>query len=316
MTPNIIKCGGSGSSNTGVFSCEFNPSYFGGAILVPASTEWTYTELQAFDATLKAMAKADNPQLRAYPIKTFEGLNDNTTEDTTSETSFGTTFKTRDGKTILQYQLNNGLSSWANAESFDNQHKAWKVIYMEPTANGIMATKKSNGMYSGFSLDQLSVKLPTWNNGSDPFNYMITFGHSSKAELKNFTFVQFDEDNDVMDISGLLDINLNLVGAISGAGVATVQAISGGTDLYDVYSTNLAQVTAWVAKDKTTGTLLTVTPVAVTGGTAKTWDVTIDISGLTSGSYITLEPASPSVLEASPITMPGFAGGSITIQIP
>jgi hypothetical protein len=320
MTINTINCSGGGTANTGVFACELKPGIFRGAILIPENAEYTQTQLAAFDAVLQAAAKADSPTSRIYPIKTFMAMNDNSTEDTTTETGYGNVLKAKDGLTVLEFQLNNGLSSWANLAAFDNQYSNFRVLYMDETNNGILGTQKSNGKYTGFKLNQLSMPNPKWSTGSDPFNFMVTFGHASKSEMENFMFVQFGDDQDVMTVvDGLLEIQPTLQGALSGGGVATITCRSGAQDLYDLYSSNLAQVTAWIATNRATGAAITVSTATVTGGTAKSWDITLDTTDTdypSSGGQIKLVNAVPSVLEASPILMPGYVGEPIYITVP
>ena len=304
MTINKFLCGGVGYSNTGIPDCEPIPGNFTGAILIPTGTSYTPTQVATFDVTLQDAAKADNALSRIYPIKKFTAMNDNSTEDTTTETGYGDTFKTRDGKPVLQFQLNNGMSSWANLRGFDNQETSWTVLFIDEQNNCIWGRKNASGNVEGFSLNQLSVPAPKWNQGSDPFNYMVTFGLTSTKQLENFALVQFEDDIEVLDVvSGLLEIDVT-VNSYSG-GVLNVSAYSSGTDLYDLYSTELVTIGAWALTNRATGATITITGITLVPGT-KSFDIAF--TALSPGTIYKLVNTAPSVLEALP--MPGYAPGT------
>lgn len=307
---------GQGTANTGNPTTEPTPSNFVGAILVPSGTVFTATQVLTLDTVLATMAKADNPLQRAYPITRFQEMTDESTEAKTFESGYGDTTQLQMGKPQWSFGLHKGLYSWSNLVEFDNQQSSWDVFFMDEQTNCLWGKSINNGI-GGFPLNRLSIGLPKLNDSSTPFSHMITFGLKTAKDLQRFGLVQFGDDTDVVSmVSGLLTVNLSqtaITNVPATSVTPTIRLISAGSDLYDTYSADLADTSAWVATVNATGASVTVAAATVTGGGAKTWDIELTTAAA-SGTRIDLKLAAPSVLEGLGVV--GYESDTLTVTIP
>jgi len=302
---NRFLCIGQGVGNTGNPDCQFVPANITGAILVPSSVEYTATQAATLDTVLVAAAKVDNAASRVYPIKRFRSMSDNSTDDTTNESGYGDITKMRSGKPVWQFELQDGLYSWSQLKAFDNQETQWSALFMDEENNVVWGKGTSSGGFAGFPLNQLSVSTPKMNDGSNPFNYMITFGLKSVQDLQNFSLVQFDDSIAVMDmVDGLVTVQPTIVsGATDTSTTLQVRLLAAGTNMFTLYESEFVAgggTEFLVSVDGAAG--VAATGCAATGGGADTFDITV--AALSAAEVITVTLAAPSVLEAA--SVPGY----------
>lgn len=307
---NRFLCVGQGVGNTGNPDCQFIPANIVGAILIPSGTTYTSTQAATIDTVLQAAAKADNPALRAYPIKRFVSMNDNSSEDTTSESGYGDITKMRSGKPVWQFEMRNGLYSWSQLLEFDNQESTWDVLFLDEQNNVIWGMSTENGGLKGFALNQLSLSTPKMNDGSNPFNYMLTFGLRSVRDLQRFALVQFDDSTDVVDmVDGLLTIKPQIVNVNTASDEVTVKLLSAGTDLYDLYSTEFGTTTLWsVTVNGATSAVSSST------ANASTKDWTLSVGTINASEVVEVTLVAVSVLETNGVV--GYEGDKASAIAP
>ena len=315
-----IQCGGAQSSNTGNLSCEFKPQNITGVILTASNKSFTQAEIEVMDVTLAELFVNDTKSLRAFPIKPFTSTTSNNSEDVTTTTDYGTENFVRDGKIGMSFRMDEGLCYWKKLRSFHQQQTSFKAILIDEV-NNVLWGSKSGDNFAGFSLQQLAIPPFTPNTGAEVFFFMIDLQFKNIKEFEKSTIIQFGEDINVMDLAtGMLDVDLKAITTISGAGVVQVQAFTGcgAVNMYDVYSTNLSNGAAWLARNKSTGNAITVTTVTAVPG-AKSFSLDLDTADPdypTSGNSLEVYLAAPSVLSAAPVLMSGFEGSPLTIVIP
>ena len=300
---NRYLCVGQGTANTGNPDCEPIPGNFVGAILVPSGTVFTQTQVLTLDTVLQALAKDDSAAARVYPITRFQEMTDESTEPKTFESGYGDTTQLSMGKPQWSFGLHKGMYSWANIVEFDNQQNQWDVLFIDEESNALWGKSVNNG-FGGFPLNRLSVGLPKLNDASTPFSHMITFGLKTAKDLQRFAVVQFSDDTDVVTmVSGLLTVQPSVATAFA-SGVGDIRLMAAGTDMYDLYSTELTSTTEWLVS--VNGAAFA-NPSAVTAGTAtNTWELT---TGATAGQTISIKLEAPSVLEAAGVA--GYESATI-----
>lgn len=275
---NVLACG-TAVQNTGLPTCVFNPSNFAGAVLIPKGTTYTATDLLTFKTVLADAIANDNLAERIFPIKTFEGLEDKSTEGVMEETKYGGKKKVRDGKYAWYFSYTNGATSLHKAlKSFDNQQDAYDVMFIDRVNNGLVGVTSGEyaTLFGGFDLELLDIPNLKINDGSTGTTYSIGFNLENSDEVNLYiAIVQFESSWSVLrNLSGLKNIE---IGIFEGLGAGTAGTIkfkltNGGTDLADYYSTELATSSLYTATNTTTGLAVTVTSVTYVAAT-KTFNV-------------------------------------------
>jgi hypothetical protein len=275
---NILSCGNA-VLNTGLPTCFFNPSNFAGAVLIPAGTTFTASELITFKTVLAAGIANDNLAERFFPIKTFEGLEDKSSEGVMEDTKYGGKRKVRDGKYAWYFDYTNGGTSLMKSlKSFDNQQDAYDVLFIDRVNNGLVGvtTGTDASLFGGFTLELLDVPNLKINDGSTSTKYSIGFNLENSDEVNMYiTIVQFESSWSVLrNLSGLKNIEIGVYEGLGDgtAGTIKFKLTNGGTDLADYYSTELATASLYTATNTATGLGITVTSVTYVPAT-KTFDV-------------------------------------------
>jgi hypothetical protein len=320
---NIFKCV-SGKGNTGTIDCDVIPKKIGMAIATNSKKEFTPAEIEAMDVTLQNLAKADSTALRIYPTDKFYATTDNTTDPVTEETENGDVLFVRDGKPSYDFRLQIGECAWKSYRAlFHNKPKNWRWILVDPELNILRGVKLSNGNFAGYTLEQLMVGMHTAPTGSTTSNTTLRMGFESVKEFESSAVVQFGSDKPVMKlVQGLWDFQLEVLTPITAGGIVEITATGscGSQDMFDLYETNLNNLTAFVAKNSDTKQPINITGVGSLSPAKKAWEVSIDTADPNypvggSGVQIVLSPAAPSVLEAAPINMPGWEGHAVNIDV-
>lgn len=291
---NTITCAAAGS-NTGIPDCALTLKNVVGGFLVPNSFELTNTQLAdsaSVQAALLAAVNNNNPALRIYPLPEVVGITDNSEDPVTQTLGFGATVIVRDGKYNLTFQYTKGGNCVSNAlTKFNNGN--YKYIGFD--AQGVLFGTKVGTSLKGIPLDFFYNRPFKFNDGSNIAVYSYQISFNPNYINTGLGFLQMDLSV-LQAYSGLLNVNLSLP-TIRVTNVIKVKANTGcsGADLYDLYATELAAVSAWVVTEA--GKNITITSVAVDAN-LKAWTITLDATDpdYTVGGPFIVSLASVSVL--------------------
>jgi hypothetical protein len=275
---NALDCG-SDVRNTGIGGCSLNFEATKGDFLVPKGRVYTQAEL-ATPASLRAALEADilAPKgTRIFPLHGFEAITDNTEDPTFQTMASGRQVPIREGNYnwIFQY-YDGGLCLSNKLRSFKN-NTGYAVLFYDAENKLFGTTKTASDGKPGMAGIPLEVLYPfPWkpNDFANAPIYRIQF--SFKPNYINEDIAYVDAGFNLDELNGLQNINLTVVGTPAG-GVFQVQALTGcdKSNLYDLYSTQLASAALWTLANAATGAAIPITSVAA-NATLKAFTVTAD----------------------------------------
>lgn len=300
-----------GGGNTGYGDCFVDLKNIVGGILVPAGREYTPDET-ASAATMLAAIQADilaAATSRAYPLASFEGLTDNTEDPTIQTLGYGGLAVTREGLYNLTLQfIQGGLCLSKSLRKFNSSNRS--VLLFD--ASGLLVGWKSGTNLKGIPLDMFYQRPFRLNDGTNVTNYstQLVFKPQYLNDLIGFIEMSI---GDLSALRGLQDIVLSETTG-SNLPILKIKAKTGcaGTDLYDLFSTELADADLWTARNLD-GEEIAITSVVVDAG-LKAWTVTVDSADPNypvSGPVI-ISLAPPTDLAAEGID--GYEGLTLTVS--
>jgi hypothetical protein len=261
--------------NTGVPGCAFIPQNIVGAILIDKNKVYTapnLATLATFEALLKTGVNAAGTE-RIYPIGPFEDMpNDNSTERTKTEMGYGAKQLGKRGKYNLGFQfVKGGLCYLQQLQKFNGDNSKRLLLWTDD--NYLLATKSGTaGDIKGVGMEYFLAEDWKFNNGKDPAKMMVEFQLSNNRELnEDLAYIKMSDSFEDI-VKGIIDVEVSLLSL--GSATATVQVFTkcDKTNLYDAYSTLLADANAWVIlKDGAVVTPVSVAAVAAT----KSWIITL-----------------------------------------
>lgn len=280
---NSFVCAAAGG-NTGISDCAISLGLLKTGFLVPNSFE--LTEAQLADpatalAALQAAAQNNDPAQRIYPLPDFLSVTDST-EDLVTETIGGVPIPVRDGNYNLLMRYMNGGNCLSNALAKFN---TGSYRFLGIDNKGILFGTKEGTSLKGITLFYFYSRPFRFATDSTAVNYSFQIVFEPIYLNSGLGFIQLNAA-DVLAISGLMNINLSLVGTRT-AGVFVLQAKAGcaGVNLYDQYSADLASADLYTVLNKN-GLVVPITSVAVAPG-SKGFTFTLDT---TSPNYTTGQP--------------------------
>lgn len=314
---NKIFCG-SDVKNTGICECFFDPALLEGAILGPLKKVFTSAELAdlVIQSTLEAAARTTKVN-RIYPFGPFENITDNTEDPIRQTFGYGTVKTVREGKYNWLFQFINGGLNLSNAlRTFNGLTGKYGLILRE-SKNTLIGTEKKdvNGNYGLGFIPLSDFYARPWrpSDGTNVTNYGVEISFDPVYINEKIAFKRVSIDSYLLsEFTGLEDIVLTLVEAVEGETTIEVSAATdcGSTDVFDLYSAELAQAVAWALKNLA-GDEQTISGVVANAGT-KTWTITRSEGVNADGDTLAL--ASPSVLSASPINVVGYESNVLTLD--
>lgn len=314
---NKIFCG-SDVKNTGICECFFDPALITGAIFVPLKKVFTEAELAdlLIQTTLETAGMAVKTD-RIFPFGPFEAITDNTEDPTRQTFGYGTVKTVREGKYNWQFQYINGGLNLSNAlRTFNGLTGKYGVIWIESKNTLIGTSKKDvNGNWGLAPVPMADIYARPWrpSDGTNVTNYTIEFSFDPVYVNEKIAFKKVSIDSYLLsEFKGLEDILLTLVEAVEGETTIEVSAATdcGSTDVFDLYSAELAQAVAWLLKDSA-GAEQTISGVVANADT-KTWTITRSEGTNADGDTLTL--AAPSVLAVAPINVVGYEANTLTLD--
>lgn len=309
---NQIVCA-SRVSNTGFGSCFLDMEQIVGAFIVPNGYKLTAVELQTLQATLVADTKVASKLARVYPLGGFVAVTSNTEDKTLQTFAYGGKKVVREGDYDWTFQYTEGGLCLHKALRSFNSNAGWSVLFYDSNFTLFGTTGADAGALYAIPAKVLWANPWTPNDGSNTAVYSIQFVFEPRYINEDLAYVA--ADSSISEISGLQDAQIQLVSWVEATGVAQVKIVSAcGTNLYDVYATELAAAGVYTAANKATGGAIAISSVAGVSAT-KAFNVTVDTadSDFPSGTQgVLLNLAATSVLDAAGIV--GYeSAGAITL---
>lgn len=286
---NQTNCGTTGG-NTGIPDCAVMIKNWKYGFLVPLSFAVPAASLiseSAFLTYMQAAAQEDNPSQRIYPLPPIEAVTDNT-EEPVSETIGGTAFFVRDGKYNLTARYVKGGNCVSNAlRKFNNGNYA--LIGVDGAGLVFGTRVGAADELRGIPLDNFNARAFRFATDSTISNYSFNVVFDAAYINEGLAFVQTNLA-DMLGVTGLQNITLSLV-APRTTNTFTVQAKAGcaGINLYDLYATELADVTNYEVTRN--GLVVAITSVATAPGSK--------------GFLFTLNASDPNYNAAGPFVVSG-----------
>lgn len=285
------------NSNTGLPDCPLNPDKIVGLILLDKDKVFAANEtltVAAFITALQAATVAEG-EARIYPIFRFDGMTDNSEDAIKTTSGYGAETFVRDGKYKLTFDMH--IGGHQLQQKIRAYNKSKKKVLLVDDSGVIYGTLTSAGLLTGLSLDYFNAKPFKMNDGTNPATYSLEICLSKPAELnENIGYIKTDQDIEEV-VKGITDVNVTLVAAATTYVNVKVKTADDSIDLYDVYSENMHEITAWIIKNALGAAI---TPSAHTAEAA-TKSIKLTAT-LTAGTY-TVQMAPAATLRAAPILM-------------
>lgn len=312
---NLPNCGGTQSTfNSGIPACDIIRSGLYGLIGLDAGVGFTRGELASNTTFLAAVrTKSRNPRGdRAYPLFVLDNFEDTTKDRTKASTGnlTNTEVTTADAVPGFSFTHRKGEIFHKQIYAMQNAGLTWLLVDKNFAVYGTLR----NDELSGFSTSDLYAGIPKFGSTSTLSSYPFELVFASISEFKeNSVFIQ--SNSTLGTIGGLNNVDLAEFNVTANVVKVSLTG-SGGTNVAQLYSTQLTQATAWIVKDSA-GASVTVSPAY--DATNKVMALTLSgtpYTGATSGDAFTIDLNIPSVLVATPIFMDGFesTGPIITLK--
>ena len=286
---NVISCTTS-SGNTGTPSCYIDMKKITDVIIAPVGFKFTAANLAteaAFKAAVQAATLAGK-SARIYPISNIIEMTDSSEETQYETAGYGDKRFIREGDYSFKFGFwKGGLCLNKQLRTFNSGSWTVYLVDAENTVYGHLV----EGELFGFTTE-FHAEKPKVADGAVSSKYMFEVNLPTPEELADdFGSVKLSF-NFASQIKGILNATVTVLASTETYVDVKLTTDCGGVDLYDFYSTELADVTAFVIKNSG-GTAVTPSLVAAQP-TTKSWRVT---ATLTAGTY-TAEGNTPAILAA------------------
>lgn len=301
--------------NVGYGDCVLEPKQVIGIFKVPGSFRLDATDLQSVEATiakLRQYALYDNKGNRIYPVMQLKNPQNNSDDKTVQAFSDGTEAVVREGLQKWMHQVTAGGLGLHSALRTHNENGGYILIL--DAAFTLYGWSKNKGEIWGVPLNWFWADAWRPNDGANVANF--SFGYAFNPVYLNEAVGYCQLNTEVLGISGLKGIQLTEYSFDDATGVVEVNARleNGGTNMADLYGTELAAAGLWKASNAETGSAITVQTVTVVGaGESKRFQITLDDADAdypAAGSII-LSMAAPSVLDAAGVE--GYESDELTL---
>jgi hypothetical protein len=294
-------------SNTGV-DCSAAMKASAMIIMMPHGTKWTDSDITtagSFTKFVQGKVAAD-PGQRWYPI-----FGNNAPINSMTESNESDVMETLDdgSQSFIRYGMYNrtfittkgGLSLASHLMSL----RGSSYDFIEVDITGQVATMaNTDGSYSGFPVNLAYAPAPEIANLKTTYKNKFMLSFSPKVYIQSGKIFASDATEDILSINGLKDtqVTTGLTTQTATNIFVGVSTVGSKTDLVALYpgASGIAQVTNFVVKKKTDGTVQTITAAAIAGGE-------VQLTGtFTSGTAYTVALASAATLTANGIS--GYDG--------
>ena len=299
-------CGFS-NGNTGIVDCDVQKGL--PQQIVVGSGEFTasnYASTSAFQTSFIAKLKlANGSASKLFPFPVIQGVSDKSTAAKFGTSGYGLQVKLLRSKPGYEFEVLTGTLAEKALIKYDGKIVP---IYIVDSANNVWGVRTTAGTFKG-SMHLISVEPRGFGDGANAKFTKITVSMvDSRDEVENAAFVATNFVS--TDLVGLTNATISQTAAnvanVYKIGVKILtDAMGVSLNVRDLYATQLAVGSLWVAK---TGanftTTLAITSVAddpANGGWTVTFDSTA-YAALATGALIQLSLVTPDLLDAANIT--------------
>lgn len=312
---NKVTCGGLLKGNTGVPACYMDLSVINGIILTPIGYTLTKTEIAS---TLLSKLQTSTLATRAnriYPVLNFVDIKDNTEQPSYQTLGFGRKVLLKEGKYSFEASYLDGGLCLSNQLRNFNSIK-WAAFLVD--SNGVLIGTKVGDNLMAIPLNLFYAFPYGIATSSQAASYKLNIEIEPKYLNEEIGFVQTKSDFDIFDtVKGLLNLVITATTTLAAGKIEIMVTNScGGDNIYDVYGTNLSNITAWISKNATTKNGITITAATAVPAN-KTIELTLDTADAdypAFASKLTIELNTAAILAAAPILMVGYEGANILTQ--
>lgn len=285
------------AGNTGIGSCPLDFKQIVGAILTPKGYQLSAAQLADLQASLIADATTDTKSARIFPIGNFVANTDSSEDLVVQSTNYGFKFPVREGVEDWSFQyVAGGLTLHQQLRKFNGSGHDFLFFDSE---NKILGTKGSEAG-SLKAIPNIYVWAKPWkaNDGTKVAEYLLQFVFPPRYINDYVAFVKADFDIQTT-VLGLIAIDLESPSVNATPGSYNVKALT-PSNIYDLFSTELAAAGMWTATNPLTGGVITITTVTANAGFSG-WIFalnTADPDYPVAGGNVAIDLKAPSVLAA------------------
>jgi len=287
--------------NTGISNCSVDFNTLNKGFLVP--TDFVLTEAQLVSpatvmAALIAAASANIASQRIYPLPETLTVTDNSEAAVQQTYGYGAVVTVRDGMANIAVNWKKGGLCLRNQlAKFNGNSWAWLAI----DAEGRLIGTKVGKTMKGIPLNEFYQDPFKWADGANQTAYIYKLSYNTRYINSDVAFVPLNY-GEVSAISGLINIVPELV-TYPGANIFTVRLLAGCAkdNLYDLYSTALANVANFSVVNATTGNAITIT------------SVTVDANS--KGFIFTLNSSDPDYVAGGPFVVSGSTVSALATNL-
>lgn len=286
--------------NTGVPLCDLKKGKILGVILADKGVTFTKADCASVATFLAAVLTKTTAARggRVYPIWNLKNFEDNTGDPQTGSTGNLTTatIVTQDAVPVFSFGYGGGEAQHKRLAAMSGG--SYDVFFVD-SQYAVYGTD-SNGEFAGFSVEQAYVYTSKFivTDAVNQYRFRLTL-NSITEYRENSRFVV--ANSTLASYTGLINVVLDDI-SVSNTNAKTIQAIAdGGSNMQELYGTQLANSSNWVATNLQTGANVTITTVAQDSAN-KAFTVTLDSttwSGLATGDKVQINLAAAATLAAS-----------------
>lgn len=296
---------GVGGANTGAIKCDRRRSIpkkiiIGGAEYQAAD----YASQSVFDAAFLADFKlAAGSSTKLFPFPEITGVTDKTEASKESTLgAFGPKVTLIEGRYAVEFDVIAGVTLEKQLRKFNGQQMP---VFILDDSNALWGKIDSNGVFSG--CDALIFTTPhKFGDGANGQTTKVSISFVSAADTyDSAAFVETGLSGS--DMVGLLDAEVSKISNASNIYEMGIEIETAGAgvslNVYDNFSTELANASLWKATVVATGVDHTITSVAA-NATTKGWTVTLDstqYTALAAGAKVQIELVDPAALDAADV---------------
>lgn len=309
---NELQCAES-LRNVGTSGCVLEPGLIKGFFIGASDFSFDAAAQQDIQDRLQDLLWADNAAQRLIMLSDIVDLTDNSGDPVTETFGYGgqTTIRDNFNDWTVRYR-DGGLCRHSALRTWSGDSR--RLLFWDDK-NRLFGSDR-NGSLINFPS---SVYVPSWKTatGSATTVLNVKFNFDPKYINESVGVLQLDFDPAVA-LRSLQDLVISVNSFNPNTGVVNAKIVTycGGTDMYDLYSTQLAVVGAFSATNSETGAQITVSTVAKQASD-KTFNITLstaDADYPTTGGVIRLKLASPSVLAG--LGVEGYDSVAASLEVP
>lgn len=256
----------------------------------------------AFKAALKtAMLQIRTSNNKVFCFPKMRVVDDNTADPNTQALADGYEEVLNESLPLYNLQSTVGVC----VQQSMCEYNGWKdKSFVVDDKNIFWYKITADGGGEGFTIGNFYTPAPRWGNSSNINTVKTRMLLGDVDEFKS-GIGALKLDFDPFKLVNTVDVKL-LEKAAQSTNVFTIGGIveCAGTDIYDSYSSGLANVARWVVKRLDTGASITITSVTA-DATNKGWDITLDstiYTALPSGTKLEFSLVDPATLDAAGVS--------------